>query len=111
MCLVFAQDRKTPGVGIEGGCGARTLKSRERNVRCESRHCRRIGGIKDRNREEEMLLFSEARMEQPSGKGEKKDSVTGNRAKTKEIVNHKVKRSVITKNQEEKREFFHNHKL
>lgn len=47
MGLVFAQDRKT--IGIEREDGARILKTRERNVRCESRHCRRIGGIKSRN--------------------------------------------------------------
>lgn len=46
MCLVFAQDGKTPEIGIEGECGARTLKTRERNVRCESRHCRRLEGLK-----------------------------------------------------------------
>lgn len=62
MCLVFAQGRKTPGIGIGGECGARTLKTRERNGRCESRHCRRIGEIKGRSWEEEMLLFSKARM-------------------------------------------------
>lgn len=50
-----------------------------------------------------MLLFSKARMQQPSGKGEKKDSATGNNAKTKDIVNHKVKISLITKNQEKKK--------
>lgn len=49
MFLFFAQDRKTAGIGIEGECGARTLKSRKRNVRCESMHCRKIGGVKGRN--------------------------------------------------------------
>lgn len=43
-------------------------------------------------------------MQQPSGKGEKKDSTTGNNVKIKEIVNHKVKISLITKKQEEKEE-------
>lgn len=45
-------------------------------------------------------------MQQPSGKGEKKGSATGDSAKTKEIVNHKVKRSLITDNQKKKKEFF-----
>lgn len=50
MCLVSAQDRKTPEIGIEGECGAGTLKTRERDVRGESRLCRRIGGIKGRKK-------------------------------------------------------------
>lgn len=66
MCLVFAQDRETPGIGIEGECGARALKTRERNVRGESRLCRKIGGIKGNNQLEEMLLLSKGRMQQPS---------------------------------------------
>lgn len=56
MCLVFAQGRKTPGIGIGGECGARTLKTRERIVRCESRHCRRIGGIKGRSQGDAAVL-------------------------------------------------------
>ena len=77
----------------------------ERNIRCDSKRCRRVGGIKGRSQRGEMLLFnsqSKARMQHAPGKGKTQGSTVGNSAKTKQAVSRKVKGSLFTKDQEKK---------